>query len=132
MITGAGSYVSPILSSIPHLANYASEYRRSVRSANPNSGIGLETSLQFAAEGARLFISDVNEPAAFKAAEYIAKHYPSSECQAIKCDVSSEEDVKNLVEAAVAKWGRLDVMVCALAVLLYDGDGIKKGKADAE
>lgn len=75
------------------------------------SGIGLETSLQFAAEGARLYISDVNDEAAQKAAEYIVKHYPTSECQAIRCDVSSEEDVKNLVEAAVAKWGRLDVMV---------------------
>jgi len=59
-----------------------------------------------------LFISDINEPAAQKAAEYITKQYPSSECQSIKCDVSSESDIKALVEGAVAKWGRLDVMVC--------------------
>jgi len=59
-----------------------------------------------------LFISDINEPAAQKAAEYITKQYPSSECQSIKCDVSSEADIKALVEGAVAKWGRLDVMVC--------------------
>lgn len=76
-------------------------------------GIGLETSLQFAAEGARLYISDINESAAQKAAEYINAQIPTSECQAIKCDVSSEADVKALVEAAVAKWGRLDVMVSA-------------------
>lgn len=59
-----------------------------------------------------MFISDINEPAAQKAAEYITKQYPSSECQSIKCDVSSEADIKALVEGAVAKWGRLDVMVC--------------------
>jgi enoyl-[acyl-carrier-protein] reductase (NADH) len=58
-----------------------------------------------------LYISDINEPAAQKAAEYITKQYPSSECQSIKCDVSSEADIKQLVEGAVAKWGRLDVMV---------------------
>jgi NAD(P)-dependent dehydrogenase (short-subunit alcohol dehydrogenase family) len=61
-----------------------------------------------------LYISDINEPAAQKAAEYITKEYPSSECQSIKCDVSSEADIKTLVESAVAKWGRLDVMVSDL------------------
>lgn len=86
------------------------------------SGIGLETSLQFASEGALLYISDINEPAAKKAAEYIASQYPTSECQAIKCDVSSEADVKALIEAAVAKWGRLDVM--------FNNAGIMHGADD--
>jgi NAD(P)-dependent dehydrogenase (short-subunit alcohol dehydrogenase family) len=85
-----------------------------MRSILINSGIGLETALQFASEGALLYISDINEPAAQKAAEYITKEYPSSECQSIKCDVSSEADIKTLVESAVAKWGRLDVMVSNL------------------
>lgn len=67
--------------------------------------------MQFASEGALLYISDINEPAAKKAAEYVASQYPTSECQAIKCDVSREADIQALVEAAVAKWGRLDVMV---------------------
>jgi len=86
------------------------------------SGIGLETALQFASEGALLFISDINEPAAQKAAEYITKQYPSSECQSIKCDVSSEADIKALVEGAVAKWGRLDVM--------FNNAGIMHGQDD--
>jgi hypothetical protein len=68
-----------------------------------------------------LFISDINEPAAQKAAEYITKQYPSSECQSIKCDVSSEADIKALVEGAVAKWGRLDVMVCPRLCSLWSG-----------
>ena len=67
-----------------------------------------------------MFISDINEPAAQKAAEYITKQYPSSECQSIKCDVSSEADIKALVEGAVAKWGRLDVMVCRLFVTVSE------------
>jgi NAD(P)-dependent dehydrogenase (short-subunit alcohol dehydrogenase family) len=72
--------------------------------------------LQFASEGALLYISDINEPAAHKAAEYITKQYPTSECQSVKCDVSSEEDIKVLVENAVAKWGRLDVMVSLVSL----------------
>lgn len=68
-----------------------------------------------------MFISDINEPAAQKAAEYITKQYPSSECQSIKCDVSSEADIKALVEGAVAKWGRLDVMVCPSLCPLWSG-----------
>jgi NAD(P)-dependent dehydrogenase (short-subunit alcohol dehydrogenase family) len=83
-------------------------------------GIGLETALQFASEGALLFISDINEPAAHKAAEYITKQYPTSECQSIKCDVSSEKDIKVLVESAVAKWGRLDVMVSPASIVLSE------------
>jgi 3-hydroxybutyrate dehydrogenase len=84
-------------------------------------GIGLETALQFASEGALLYISDINEPAAHKAAEYITKQYPTSECQSVKCDVSSEEDIKVLVENAVAKWGRLDVMVSLVSLSLEWG-----------
>lgn len=74
------------------------------------SGIGLETSLQFAAEGARVLLSDVNEDAVKKAAELVKKEFPASEAEGIKCDVSKEAEVKACVEKAVQKWGRLDVM----------------------
>ncbi|BEJ16183.1 hypothetical protein CspHIS471_0507880 [Cutaneotrichosporon sp. HIS471] len=74
------------------------------------SGIGLETSLQFAAEGARVVLSDVNEEAVLKAAELVLKNFPTSEAFGVKVDVSKEADIARVVEAAVAKFGRLDVM----------------------
>lgn len=76
---------------------------------NP-SGIGLETSLQFAAEGARVVLSDVNADAVNAAAELVKKHFPASEAIAVKCDVSKEDEVAAVVKAAVDKFGRLDVM----------------------
>ncbi|RSH83298.1 uncharacterized protein EHS24_006973 [Apiotrichum porosum] len=74
------------------------------------SGIGLETSLQFAAEGARVVLSDINEAAVTAAAKLVAERFPTSEAIAVKCDVSKEADIKNLVDTAVAKFGRLDVL----------------------
>lgn len=85
-----------------------------------SSGIGLETSLQFAAEGARVVLSDVNEAAVNKAAEVVRERFPTSEAIAVKCDVSKEAEIKALVDAAVAKFGRLDVMVSSCHSLADD------------
>ncbi|KAK8870061.1 hypothetical protein IAR55_000631 [Kwoniella newhampshirensis] len=74
------------------------------------SGIGLETALQFAAEGAHLLISDINLEAVQKAAELINTHYPGCGAHAVKCDVSKEDEVKAMVEKAVEVFGRLDVL----------------------
>ena len=80
-------------------------------SAERTSGIGLETSLQFAAEGAHVLLADINEAAAHRAAEYVNAQFPNCEAEAIKCDVSLESDVRGMVERAVERWGRLDVLV---------------------
>ncbi|GAA6042024.1 hypothetical protein JCM8097_009153 [Rhodosporidiobolus ruineniae] len=75
------------------------------------AGLGLETVLQFAAEGAYVVCADINEQAAQSAVEAIKHHFPSAkEAIAVKADVSSEEQVKQLVDTAVSKFGRLDVM----------------------
>lgn len=55
-------------------------------------------------------MSDINEAAVTAAAKQVAERFPTSEALAVKCDVSSEADIKALVDAAVAKFGRLDVM----------------------
>lgn len=85
-----------------------------------SSGIGLETSFQFASEGAHVLLADINRPSALKVAEYINSQFPNCGAEAVKCDVSVEGDVKGMVEKAVGKWGRLDVMVSpSLAVSTF-------------
>ncbi|WWC85207.1 uncharacterized protein L201_000066 [Kwoniella dendrophila CBS 6074] len=74
------------------------------------SGIGLETAAQFASEGARLVISDINLQAVEQAAEKINKKFPGAKAVAVKCDVSKEDDVKQMVDKAVQEFGRLDVI----------------------
>ncbi|KAG6832877.1 hypothetical protein H0H92_004761, partial [Tricholoma furcatifolium] len=74
------------------------------------SGIGLESSILFAQEGANVLLVDNRVEAAEAGAELINKRYPNIKAIAIKADVSKEQEVKNAVDTAVEKFGRLDVM----------------------
>jgi len=74
------------------------------------SGIGLESSILFAAEGANVLLVDINLEGAERGATLIKKRYPDINAVAIRADVGKEEDVKNAVDTAVREFGRLDVM----------------------
>ncbi|KAK2466448.1 hypothetical protein APHAL10511_002090 [Amanita phalloides] len=74
------------------------------------SGIGLESSLLFAQEGAHVVLVDLNPEAAQKAVNLIVERYPNVRAIATKADVGKEEDVKASVDLAVNEFGRLDVM----------------------
>lgn len=72
------------------------------------SGIGEATARSFAEHGARaVVIADVQEEKGQRVAESISLH---CNCTFAKCDVSDEEQVKNLVDSTVNKYGRLDIM----------------------
>lgn len=77
----------------------------------PYSGIGLESSLLFAQEGANVLLVDVNLEAAEKTLKLVNERYPNVKASAVKADVSKEADVKAAVDKAVELFGRLDVMV---------------------
>ncbi|MCC7364984.1 MAG: glucose 1-dehydrogenase [Dehalococcoidia bacterium] len=70
------------------------------------SGIGEGTVRRFVEEGARVVISDLHEGRGHALAEELG----SSSATFVKTDVSSEEDVKNAVHAAVQRFGRLDTL----------------------
>lgn len=72
------------------------------------SGIGLATARQLAREGARVLLADWS-PHGEQAATMLRSEGHDARFQAV--DVSDETQVAALVEAAVAAWGRLDVMV---------------------
>lgn len=74
------------------------------------SGIGLETSILFAAEGAKVVLADINEKAAIDAIEVLKKHVPNAQVSSFKADVSKEAEVKAMVAHAVEKFGKLDIM----------------------
>ncbi|KAG8957209.1 hypothetical protein FRC03_010369 [Tulasnella sp. 419] len=74
------------------------------------SGIGLETSILFAQEGAHVILADINVTAAEAAASQIKERSPDVKAIAVKCDVSKESDIKDTVDLAVKEFGRLDVM----------------------
>lgn len=70
------------------------------------SGIGKATALAFALEEAKVVVSDVDERNGLATVEEIKKQ--KGEAFAVRCDVSSENEVKNLVEKTIEKYGRLD------------------------
>jgi NAD(P)-dependent dehydrogenase (short-subunit alcohol dehydrogenase family) len=67
-------------------------------------GIGKTTALAFAARGAKVVLSDYIQD---EDTEKTIKEN-GNDAIFIKCDVSKEEDVKNLVAETIAHFGRLD------------------------
>lgn len=75
-----------------------------------NSGIGLETSILFAREGANVLMADISEPAVEKAQAKLKEVVPTApRVETIKCDVSKESDVQRMVDSQDS-WGGTDVI----------------------
>src|SRR5690606_4205546 len=71
------------------------------------SGIGRAIAETYAREGAKVVITDINQAHGEETVAAIKK--AGGEAFFIKADSSKAEDNKKLVEAVVAKYGRLDV-----------------------
>lgn len=71
------------------------------------AGIGLETAKEFAAEGAKVAIVDVNEEALQEASQA----FEEGRVATFKADVSQEDQVKAYVDGTVEAFGRIDVFV---------------------
>lgn len=71
------------------------------------SGIGRATALAFAAEGARVIVADQNE-AGGEATARLARER-GGEAAFVRTDVSRAADCAAMVDAALARYGRLDI-----------------------
>jgi NAD(P)-dependent dehydrogenase (short-subunit alcohol dehydrogenase family) len=72
------------------------------------SGIGRASAELFAREGARVVVSDVQEDLGNEIVERIRAG--GGDAVFVRADVSSEADVRAMVNAAVGRYGRLDVL----------------------
>jgi glucose 1-dehydrogenase len=75
-----------------------------------NSGIGQSIVLELARQGANIVIDYVAHPEATAALERQVAAL-GDQCTGVDADVSQIADLQKLVETAVAKLGRLDIMV---------------------
>ena len=82
-----------------------------------SAGIGRAIALEFAREGARLLLADVNG----EAGEALSKEI-GGQARFQRCDTSREDDVRSVVQSAVDAFGRLDVMVNNAGVSQRDWD----------
>lgn len=73
------------------------------------TGIGRATAFAYAKEGARIVVSGRNEETGAELVRELSA--AGAEAEFVRADVRREEDVKNLVEKTVARFGRLDIAV---------------------
>ncbi|KAL5710494.1 hypothetical protein ACHQM5_021049 [Ranunculus cassubicifolius] len=71
------------------------------------SGIGESTARLFVSHGAKVVIADVQDDLGHS----VCKDIDSDDVISfVHCDVTSDEEVQNLVETAVKKYGKIDIM----------------------
>ena len=73
-----------------------------------SSGIGLASARQFGSEGARVVMAARSLGRLEELAPSVA---PAERVLCVQCDVTREEDCRALVEATVARFGRIDILV---------------------
>jgi meso-butanediol dehydrogenase/(S,S)-butanediol dehydrogenase/diacetyl reductase len=76
------------------------------------SGIGRETAIRFAREGANLMLCDIDEIALKKTAEDCKSHSVTATAQ--HCDVASYESCAAAINACIEQYNQLDVL-CNIA-----------------
>jgi NAD(P)-dependent dehydrogenase (short-subunit alcohol dehydrogenase family) len=80
-------------------------------------GIGRGIAKVFVREGARVVLVDWDEEAGEKTSEEIRRS--GGDGFFMKCDVSNEEQVKAMIQATIAKYGRINVLVNNAAIGMY-------------
>lgn len=76
------------------------------------SGIGFLTAKCMAEEGANVVLADLNEEGLAKAAAEIGAAVPAERILTAKVDVRCYEEVVAVRDAAVTRFGRIDILVC--------------------
>lgn len=72
------------------------------------SGMGRASSILFAKEGAKIVVADINDQGGAETVEQI--HSAGGDAIYVRTDVTKAADVKNLIDAAVKKYGKLDIL----------------------
>jgi NAD(P)-dependent dehydrogenase (short-subunit alcohol dehydrogenase family) len=90
--------------------------------AGRTDGLGAGILHRLAAEGCKVVVSDLGEPDRFLASEDIgatdemnavadALRAAGTEVRVVPCDVRRDADAKALIEATVAEFGRIDILI---------------------
>jgi 3-hydroxybutyrate dehydrogenase len=72
-------------------------------------GIGYEIAKKFAENGAKVVLTDLNKTAVEEAAESFRNE--GHEAVGLKCDVTSEVEVKSALNETVHRFGRIDILI---------------------
>lgn len=79
------------------------------------SGIGKETALLFAKEGAKVIVADINEKSGNETVEEIKK--AGGEGIFVKLDACNRELAKQMVKETLEKYGKIDVLIANAGIV---------------
>ena len=74
-------------------------------------GIGYEAARALVWLGAKVVIAEVNEKSGRAAEENINKEFGSGRALFVKTDIGNEKDIDKLVETAIKKFGKVDIVL---------------------
>ena len=83
-------------------------------------GNGRAAALMLARHGAKVMLLDINEASAAETGRMIAEE--GGDSLAMRCDVTDAESCRVAVQATVARWGRLDILVNNVGTARIAGD----------
>jgi NAD(P)-dependent dehydrogenase (short-subunit alcohol dehydrogenase family) len=86
------------------------------------SGMGQAAAILFASEGASIVVTDINESAGEETVKTI--HDAGGDAIFVKTDVTSESEVKTLVETALTTFGQIDVLYNNAGVMFPEDLGV--------
>jgi NAD(P)-dependent dehydrogenase (short-subunit alcohol dehydrogenase family) len=72
-------------------------------------GMGKSHALAFAKEGSKVVVSDISLEDCQKVVKEIEEI--KGEAMAVKCDVSKKEEVREMIEKTIKKWGKIDILI---------------------
>lgn len=81
------------------------------------SGIGRATCIQLAQEGGQVVVVDMNEKSGLETADLISKTNGSAIF--VKADIANAQEIEQVVQTAVSKWSKVDVLVNNAAVMTF-------------
>ena len=81
--------------------------------AGAASGIGLQTSIRLAEEGARVMMTDINLEEGRQQAEKLGAN-----AAVLKLDITEEEEWVSVLDETVKRFGRLDILVNSAGMVL--------------
>jgi NAD(P)-dependent dehydrogenase (short-subunit alcohol dehydrogenase family) len=84
-------------------------------------GIGRAIAERLAEHGAKVVVSSRKAEACKEVADVITKKYGKDRAVVIPANISSKDDLKNLVEETDRKFGKIDILVCNAASNPYFG-----------
>ncbi len=92
------------------------------------SGIGRESALRFAHEGAQVVVCDLNEAGGQETVDRIRS--AKGQATFIKADVSSSTDAKAMIEAAESTYGKLNVLFNNAGIFHADDNSVLDTEED--